>query len=199
MSLCLFNYLSPAGRRWRAILTLTDTAWRHWERSLSLFVSSALCPGLYPFYKQQGFLYLCNTLIIHIHIYIVSFSLSLRSKWPILGWASLCATLVCYSMNGCNGCVVLRVSLICICVDIYSVDLMHLRVICLFFLFLRSRAWLLRMVQNMEINVSFLTDSEQEFILEVLRRDEELRRLEELRVKWVFKAINYFWFSKYPL
>ncbi|XP_051716139.1 synaptotagmin-like protein 4 [Ctenopharyngodon idella] len=39
------------------------------------------------------------------------------------------------------------------------------------------------MVQNMEINVSFLTDSEQEFILEVLRRDEELRRLEELRVK----------------
>lgn len=41
----------------------------------------------------------------------------------------------------------------------------------------------MRMVQNMEINVSFLTDSEQEFILEVLRRDEELRRLEELRVK----------------
>ncbi len=41
------------------------------------------------------------------------------------------------------------------------------------------------MVQNMEINVSFLTESEQEFILEVLRRDEELRRLEELRVKWV--------------
>ncbi|KTF91977.1 hypothetical protein cypCar_00018577 [Cyprinus carpio] len=39
------------------------------------------------------------------------------------------------------------------------------------------------MVQNMEINVSFLTESEQEFILEVLRRDEELRRLEELRVK----------------
>ncbi|XP_016150585.1 synaptotagmin-like protein 4 isoform X2 [Sinocyclocheilus grahami] len=35
----------------------------------------------------------------------------------------------------------------------------------------------------MEINVSFLTESEQEFILEVLRRDEELRRLEELRVK----------------
>ncbi|XP_016407878.1 synaptotagmin-like protein 4 isoform X4 [Sinocyclocheilus rhinocerous] len=39
------------------------------------------------------------------------------------------------------------------------------------------------MMQNMEINVSFLTESEQEFILEVLRRDEELRRLEELRVK----------------
>ncbi|KTF95101.1 hypothetical protein cypCar_00025194 [Cyprinus carpio] len=39
------------------------------------------------------------------------------------------------------------------------------------------------MVQNMEINVSFLTQTEQEFILEVLRRDEELRRLEELRVK----------------
>ncbi|XP_052470506.1 synaptotagmin-like protein 4 [Carassius gibelio] len=39
------------------------------------------------------------------------------------------------------------------------------------------------MVQNMEINVSLLTESEQEFILEVLRRDEELRRLEELRVK----------------
>jgi len=39
------------------------------------------------------------------------------------------------------------------------------------------------MVQNMEINMSFLTDSEQEFILEVLRRDEELRHLEELRVK----------------
>ncbi|XP_050983976.1 synaptotagmin-like protein 4 [Labeo rohita] len=39
------------------------------------------------------------------------------------------------------------------------------------------------MVQNMEINVSFLTESEQEFILEVLRRDEELRRLEDLRVK----------------
>uniref|UniRef100_A0A673GAV2 Synaptotagmin-like protein 4 n=1 Tax=Sinocyclocheilus rhinocerous TaxID=307959 RepID=A0A673GAV2_9TELE len=39
------------------------------------------------------------------------------------------------------------------------------------------------MVQNMEINVSVLTESEQEFILEVLRRDEELRRLEELRVK----------------
>lgn len=31
--------------------------------------------------------------------------------------------------------------------------------------------------------MSFLTESEQEFILEVLRRDEELRRLEELRVK----------------
>ncbi|XP_043112988.1 synaptotagmin-like protein 4 [Puntigrus tetrazona] len=39
------------------------------------------------------------------------------------------------------------------------------------------------MVQNMEINVSFLTESEQEFILQVLRRDEDLRRLEELRVK----------------
>ncbi|TRY88776.1 hypothetical protein DNTS_014998 [Danionella cerebrum] len=39
------------------------------------------------------------------------------------------------------------------------------------------------MVQNMEINVSFLTDSEQEFILEVLRRDEEVRRLEDLRVR----------------
>ncbi|XP_051945189.1 synaptotagmin-like protein 4 [Xyrauchen texanus] len=39
------------------------------------------------------------------------------------------------------------------------------------------------MVQNMEITVSLLTDSEQGFILEVLRRDEELRRLEEQRVK----------------
>ncbi|KAA0709452.1 Synaptotagmin-like protein 4 [Triplophysa tibetana] len=39
------------------------------------------------------------------------------------------------------------------------------------------------MVQNMDINVSTLTDSEQDLILEVLRRDEELRRLEELRVK----------------
>lgn len=41
----------------------------------------------------------------------------------------------------------------------------------------------MKMVQNMEINVSFLTDSEQEFILEVLRRDEDLRHLEDLRVK----------------
>ncbi|XP_035388183.1 synaptotagmin-like protein 4 isoform X2 [Electrophorus electricus] len=40
------------------------------------------------------------------------------------------------------------------------------------------------MVQTMEmINVSFLTDVERELILEVLRRDEELRRLEEQRVK----------------
>ncbi|XP_051505574.1 synaptotagmin-like protein 4 isoform X1 [Myxocyprinus asiaticus] len=39
------------------------------------------------------------------------------------------------------------------------------------------------MVQNMEINVSSLTDSEQDFILEVLQRDEKLRRLEEQRVK----------------
>ncbi|XP_051514676.1 synaptotagmin-like protein 4 [Myxocyprinus asiaticus] len=39
------------------------------------------------------------------------------------------------------------------------------------------------MVQNLEITVSLLTDSEQDFILEVLRRDEELRRLEEERVK----------------
>ncbi|XP_062855974.1 synaptotagmin-like protein 4 [Trichomycterus rosablanca] len=40
------------------------------------------------------------------------------------------------------------------------------------------------MVQTMDmINVSFLTDSERELILEVLHRDEELRRLEEQRVK----------------
>lgn len=106
--LCLFNYSSPAGRCWRASdkLTLTDTAWRHWERSLSLFVSSALCLGLYPFYKQQGFLYLCNT---HLIIYINSPCLRL---WEVndlflVGWASifiiLCATLVCYSVNAVCG------------------------------------------------------------------------------------------------
>ncbi|XP_065128518.1 synaptotagmin-like protein 4 [Paramisgurnus dabryanus] len=39
------------------------------------------------------------------------------------------------------------------------------------------------MVQNMEIDVSSLTESEQNLILEVLRRDDELRRLEEFRVK----------------
>uniref|UniRef100_A0A3B4E744 Synaptotagmin-like protein 4 n=1 Tax=Pygocentrus nattereri TaxID=42514 RepID=A0A3B4E744_PYGNA len=40
------------------------------------------------------------------------------------------------------------------------------------------------MVQTMEtINVSLLTDSERELILNVLHRDEELRRLEEQRVK----------------
>ncbi|XP_053486415.1 synaptotagmin-like protein 4 isoform X2 [Ictalurus furcatus] len=40
------------------------------------------------------------------------------------------------------------------------------------------------MVQAMEtINMSFLTDSERELILGVLNRDEELRRLEEQRVK----------------
>uniref|UniRef100_W5K0X5 Synaptotagmin-like protein 4 n=1 Tax=Astyanax mexicanus TaxID=7994 RepID=W5K0X5_ASTMX len=40
------------------------------------------------------------------------------------------------------------------------------------------------MVQSMEtINVSFLTDSERDLILNVLRRDEELRHLEEKRVK----------------
>ncbi|MCI4379896.1 hypothetical protein PGIGA_G00233700 [Pangasianodon gigas] len=40
------------------------------------------------------------------------------------------------------------------------------------------------MVQAMDtINVSFLTDSERELILSVLHRDEELRRLEEQRVK----------------
>ncbi|XP_060783525.1 synaptotagmin-like protein 4 isoform X2 [Neoarius graeffei] len=40
------------------------------------------------------------------------------------------------------------------------------------------------MVQAMEtINMSFLTDSEKELILGVLHRDEELRRLEEQRVK----------------
>ncbi|KAI4880156.1 hypothetical protein NFI96_031179 [Prochilodus magdalenae] len=41
-----------------------------------------------------------------------------------------------------------------------------------------------KMVQTMEtINVSFLTDSERELILDVLHRDEELRQLEEQRVK----------------
>ncbi|XP_072519181.1 synaptotagmin-like protein 4 [Salminus brasiliensis] len=40
------------------------------------------------------------------------------------------------------------------------------------------------MVQTMEtINVSFLTESERELILDVLHRDEELRRLEDKRVK----------------
>lgn len=40
------------------------------------------------------------------------------------------------------------------------------------------------MVQTMDmINVSFLSDSERELILEVLHRDEVLRRLEEQRVK----------------
>ncbi|XP_076851241.1 synaptotagmin-like protein 4 [Brachyhypopomus gauderio] len=40
------------------------------------------------------------------------------------------------------------------------------------------------MVQTTEtINVSFLTDAERDLILEVLRRDEELRRLEEKRVR----------------
>ncbi|XP_036424854.1 synaptotagmin-like protein 4 isoform X2 [Colossoma macropomum] len=41
-----------------------------------------------------------------------------------------------------------------------------------------------KMMQTMEtINVSFLTDSERKLILDVLHRDEELRRLEEQRVK----------------
>ncbi|XP_062379920.1 synaptotagmin-like protein 4 isoform X2 [Sardina pilchardus] len=35
----------------------------------------------------------------------------------------------------------------------------------------------------LEVNVTFLTESERELILEVLRRDEELRRAEELRVR----------------
>lgn len=35
------------------------------------------------------------------------------------------------------------------------------------------------------IDISFLTDSERELILRVLHRDEELRQLEEQRVKWV--------------
>lgn len=33
------------------------------------------------------------------------------------------------------------------------------------------------------INMAFLTDSERELILEVLRRDEELRQTEEQRVR----------------
>ncbi|KAL4631612.1 synaptotagmin-like protein 4 isoform X2 [Arapaima gigas] len=39
------------------------------------------------------------------------------------------------------------------------------------------------MLQVTEVNVAFLTDSEREVILEVLRRDEELRRAEETRVR----------------
>lgn len=35
----------------------------------------------------------------------------------------------------------------------------------------------------LEVNVSFLTESERELILEVLKRDEELRRAEEQRVR----------------
>lgn len=34
------------------------------------------------------------------------------------------------------------------------------------------------------INLGFLTHSEQLMILEVLRRDEELRQAEEQRVRW---------------
>ncbi|XP_018589181.2 synaptotagmin-like protein 4 isoform X2 [Scleropages formosus] len=39
------------------------------------------------------------------------------------------------------------------------------------------------MLQAPEVNVAFLTESERELILEVLRRDEELRRAEEARVR----------------
>lgn len=35
----------------------------------------------------------------------------------------------------------------------------------------------------LEVNVSFLTESERELILDVLRRDEELRRAEEQRIR----------------
>ncbi|KAL2077370.1 hypothetical protein ACEWY4_026874 [Coilia grayii] len=35
----------------------------------------------------------------------------------------------------------------------------------------------------LEVNVAYLTESERELILEVLRRDEELRRVEEMRVR----------------
>lgn len=34
------------------------------------------------------------------------------------------------------------------------------------------------------INLGFLSDSERELILEVLRRDEDLRQTEEQRVRW---------------
>ncbi|XP_023653626.1 synaptotagmin-like protein 4 [Paramormyrops kingsleyae] len=39
------------------------------------------------------------------------------------------------------------------------------------------------MLQQLEVNVAFLTDSERELILEVLQRDEELRKAEEQRVR----------------
>lgn len=34
------------------------------------------------------------------------------------------------------------------------------------------------------INLGFLSDSEQDLILEVLQRDKELRQAEEQRVRW---------------
>ncbi|XP_036424853.1 synaptotagmin-like protein 4 isoform X1 [Colossoma macropomum] len=49
---------------------------------------------------------------------------------------------------------------------------------------LKAKVCWAKMMQTMEtINVSFLTDSERKLILDVLHRDEELRRLEEQRVK----------------
>ena len=49
---------------------------------------------------------------------------------------------------------------------------------------LKAKVRWAKTVQTMEtINMSFLTDSERELILDVLHRDEELRQLEEQRVK----------------
>lgn len=39
------------------------------------------------------------------------------------------------------------------------------------------------MLQQLEVSVAFLTDSERQLILEVLQRDEELRKAEEQRVR----------------
>lgn len=45
------------------------------------------------------------------------------------------------------------------------------------------------------INLGFLSESEQELILEVLRRDEELRQAEELRVRWEARTSCYLYYA----